>query len=114
MGRRLERIRDLALRKVAYDQHRSDKWQVCRTAWLKRQPNCQVCGGTEKRQVHHIRPVHKFQDLELDPSNLITLCEGKTCNHHLLFGHLGNFRSWNMDVRGDAVKWGAKIRARPY
>jgi hypothetical protein len=57
--------------------------------------------------VHHIFP---FQycvalgrpDLELDDRNLITLCENErdrpADDHHLLVGHLGSFKSSNLDV----------------
>lgn len=74
-----------------------------------------MCGGEEKLEVHHIRPFHLHPDLELDPDNLITLCEaghdGSNC--HLLFGHLGNFKSFNVDVRADAAHMGEKIENRP-
>ena len=114
MGIRLERIRDLANGKLGLLQVRSPKWSEVRTAFVKEHPTCEVCGGTDKRQVHHIQPFHTHPERELDPSNLITLCESKAGNHHLWWGHLGSFKSWNMDVREDAKKWGAKIRARPY
>lgn len=88
-------------------------------------------------QVHHVIPFHWCvllgrPDLELDPRNLITLCEDEAGkpgeNHHLLVGHLGSFQSANLDVevdagvtfhgmtgaalRGDA-RWRAKVGARP-
>ena len=53
--------------------------------------------------------------LELDPANLIVLCEnwkdGVCC--HLLFGHLGSFKSFNVDVVADAKLWHDKITNRP-
>ena len=61
-------------------------------------------------QVHHIIPFHYCvalgrPDLELDDRNLISLCEsvkGKECNnHHLLVGHLDNFKSANLSVTND-------------
>lgn len=72
---------------------RDGHWPSLRKAHLVREPYCQYCGGTEKLQVHHIRPFHLHPELELDPNNLITLCEapGKDC--HLRFGHEGNFRT---------------------
>jgi hypothetical protein len=63
------------------------------------------------RQVHHIFPFHYCialgrPDLELDPRNLITLCEDEPRrpgqNHHLLVGHLDSFESSNLDVVLDA------------
>ena len=94
---------------------RSDHWPTVRKQHLALQPVCQMCGGLEKLQVHHIRPFHVHPDLELDPSNLVTLCEAKRegANCHLLFGHLGNFRSWNVDVEADAQEWHEKIASRP-
>jgi hypothetical protein len=65
--------------------------------------------------VHHVIPFHLRRDLELDPENLITLCENKRdgVNCHLLFGHLGCFKSFNPSVRADVVTWRAKLKTRP-
>jgi 5-methylcytosine-specific restriction enzyme A len=53
-----------------------------------------MCGGTKKLQVHHIYPVHISPRLELEPSNLITLCRAKKygLDCHLFIGHRGDFR----------------------
>jgi len=53
--------------------------------------------------------------LELEPTNLVTLCEANKggVNCHLLFGHLSNFKSFNVDVLSDAAHWSEKIRTRP-
>jgi 5-methylcytosine-specific restriction protein A len=61
--------------------------------------------------VHHIRPFHTHPELELEPSNLITLCEsGRRGVHcHLLFGHLGSFRRVNPMVHEDVKRWRAKL-----
>lgn len=68
-----------------------------------------------KIEVHHIRPFHLHPDLELDPANLVTLCEADKggANCHLLFGHLGNFKSFNVEVVSDASHWSEKIKHRP-
>lgn len=101
--------------KIPAGTARSSHWPAARAAHLKDHPTCAVCGGTEKLEVHHIRPFHLHPDLELDPSNFITLCEankdGFDC--HLGFGHLGNFKSFNVDVVADAAAWNAKIKNRP-
>ena len=51
----------------------------------------------------------------IDFKNLITLCEsrknGVTC--HLLFGHLGNYKSINESVETDVKAWNKKIKNRP-
>jgi len=56
-----------------------------------------LCGGTKAVEVHHLIPFSIAPDLELDPHNLITLCERKKygINCHLLVGHLGNYRRFN-------------------
>lgn len=74
-----------------------------------------VCGGKEKLEVHHIVPFHLNPRLELEPTNLITLCEAKHdgVNCHLLFGHLGNFKSVNKLVEIDSHEWADKIKNRP-
>ena len=86
---------------------RSDKWPKARKEWLQGHPACAVCDGRKKLEVHHKKPFHLHPDLELDPSNFITLCEKKEdgVNCHLLFGHLGNFRSYNENVAKDAEKF---------
>lgn len=37
--------------------------------------------------------------MELDPRNLIVLCEDSGIDHHLLVGHLDSFKSSNPDVK---------------
>jgi len=92
---------------------RSPLWPKVRAAHLKLFPTCAVCGwaGQEELQVHHCMPFSQNPALELDPGNLITLCQKHSC--HLLFGHLCSFKSWNAQVREDAATMLAKIKARP-
>jgi len=61
--------------------------------------------------VHHVVPFHLAPDLELEPGNLLTLCESKKygINCHQLIGHLGNYRRWNPSVREDATVWRMKL-----
>jgi 5-methylcytosine-specific restriction enzyme A len=94
---------------------RSDKWPKARKAFLVDNPTCAMCGGNKKLEVHHIRPFHLHPDLELDPKNFVTLCENKKdgSNCHLLFGHLGSFKSFNVNVVQDAAEWQDKIKKRP-
>jgi len=94
---------------------RSSKWPTVRKHHLIANPTCAVCGGTEVLEVHHIEPFHLNPELELDPTNLITLCESKkngvTC--HLFFGHCGNYKSFNKNVEEDAKAWKEKLDNRP-
>jgi hypothetical protein len=94
---------------------RSGHWPSVRKAYLKKFPYCGVCGGKKKLEVHHIRPFHLHPELELDSSNLITLCENYSdgVNCHLLFGHLGSFKSYNINVFHNALEWNRKIEERP-
>lgn len=88
---------------------RSPGWSKVRNEYLKNNKCCAACGTTSGLEVHHIKPVHIFPDLELDQDNLVTLCS-KKC--HLLFGHLMNFKSWNPEVVEDCVKMSKKIKNR--
>lgn len=87
---------------------RSSKWPATRKAWLREHPCCRACGSYRNPEVHHIHPYQYFPDLELSPTNLITLCEyvpwyapwRRTC--HLEIGHHGNYKRWNPTVERDA------------
>jgi hypothetical protein len=74
-----------------------------------------VCGGSEKLEVHHKQPFHLQPEFELDPDNLITLCEANKggVNCHLFVGHLGSFKSFNPNVMADAAAWLQKLKSRP-
>lgn len=74
---------------------RSPKWSNVRKQHLEKNPQCAACGKDKKLEVHHKVPVHINPDGELDPSNLITLC-ADPC--HIVFGHLLDWKSWNIDV----------------
>lgn len=81
---------------------RSSKWRKVRKNFLKKNPVCAACGKKKKLQVHHIIPFNINPGLELEESNLITLCTGKTINCHLIIGHRGNFKQMNLTVHEDA------------
>jgi 5-methylcytosine-specific restriction protein A len=90
---------------------RSPQWPAIRNAFIKEHPTCAICGGKKDLNVHHRQSFHEHPELELDPHNLITLCNYSV--HHLWFGHLGNFKSINVDIDADAQVWSGKINARP-
>lgn len=83
---------------------RSSKWPSVRLAHLKQFPACACCGRKTNLNVHHIKPFHKFPALELEPSNLLTLCEFDSLNCHLFIGHFLNWSQFNPDVIRDASK----------
>lgn len=111
----LKNIKDVVQGKADPGTLRSTKWTSVRKEFLKTNNKCAVCGNTAKLEVHHKKPFHEHPELELDMNNLITLCESKkngvTC--HLLFGHLGNYKSINKHVEEDVKTWNNKINNRP-
>jgi hypothetical protein len=95
---------------------RSPEWPRVEQEHRLREPRCVACGYKGRWvQVHHIKPFHIHPQLELDPDNLITLCQARGREHHLLLGHLGEWGSYNERVRSDARhfyrKTAAHIRA---
>ena len=85
---------------------RSPQWSAVRNRHLKLHPMCEACGSIDHIQVHHIKPFHLFPELELEPTNLISICEkivaddDKTNdNHHLQLGHNGDFHNNNKNFR---------------
>lgn len=89
---------------------RSPRWKKLRLEHMARNPRCAVCGGTCNVVPHHIVPFHKEPSRELDPDNLISLCEGDTFNCHLFFGHFRNWCKYNPDVVEDAHIWSEKLK----
>ena len=92
---------------------RSSQWSRVRRDFLKSHPSCAVCGRSKELSVHHKQPFHLFPHRELDPVNLITLCESAGMNCHITFGHLGNFKSYNETIEDDVPIWKLKIQNRP-
>ena len=89
---------------------RSPKWSEVRKRHLENNPNCAACGKNKKVEVHHKKPVHIHPELELDPSNLITLC-ADPC--HILFGHFMDWKSWNITVEEDCKVYYNRLIKRP-
>lgn len=89
---------------------RSPKWKKLRLEHVKNNPRCAVCGGTFNVVPHHIVPFHEDPSKELDPDNLISLCEGNAFNCHFFFGHLRNWCKYNPDIVEDARIWSEKIK----
>lgn len=100
----------LTKKKVRYAE-RSSEWPALRKKHINKHPCCQACGSCKKPEVHHIVPVHLDPSKELDPDNLITLCD-KYC--HFIFGHLMDYKSWNKDIVKDASWYLEAKNNRPY
>lgn len=120
---------------------RSEHWPSVERAFKEDHPDCEGCDPNSPVehvgiQVHHVHPFHYCiragrPDLELDPRNLISLGETEhdspAPNHHLLLGHLDDFKSYNLDVAADCEtfrgmstqaiesdpRWTSKEHARP-
>lgn len=98
-----------------HDHKRSTEWPRVRAEHLKKYPVCEACGQNDKLQVHHVLPFHLDPKLELDPKNLITLCTDGPChiNCHFIWGHLGNTKCNNPNVREDAAFFRKRLENRP-
>jgi 5-methylcytosine-specific restriction endonuclease McrA len=109
----IKKIIDAIQGKAPLSATRSSQWPKVRAEHLKNNPTCKCCGGSKSLEVHHIMPFHLNPTLELEPSNLITLCESKErgINCHLFVGHLGNYQQLNKNVKKDAVAWNKKLKA---
>jgi hypothetical protein len=70
---------------------------------LEKNPTCAACGGTTLLNVHHIQPFHIHPELELDPTNLITLCEDPMKLCHCAVGHAFDWKSYVPTVVEDAA-----------
>jgi 5-methylcytosine-specific restriction enzyme A len=87
---------------IAIGKKRSSKWHSVEKHFLANNPCCAICNGTKRLNVHHKKPFHLFPELELEVSNLVTLCMGdKEC--HLRIGHAGSFRSYNPNIDSDIL-----------
>lgn len=94
-------LKDWLRGRVKFGLYRSKEWPKVRNEHLLKNPQCAACGSFKSLEVHHIEPFHERPDLELNPDNLITLCEKRLfgVNCHLFFGHLGNWKLKNRRVR---------------
>ena len=86
------------------EEMRSSKWPTVRKHHLQKEDRCQWCGGRENLQVHHRFPFHLQPQLELEDSNLITLCEKPGENCHLIHGHNDDWKKFNPHIREDCVE----------
>lgn len=107
-------LKDLSVGKTPEGHKRSSKWPTVRKHHIQNNPECALCGGKKKLNVHHIKPFHLHPELELEPTNLITLCEdkGDGVYCHLFFGHLGSYHSINENLIDDIKVWRERLKNR--
>jgi 5-methylcytosine-specific restriction endonuclease McrA len=107
----ISHIKDVVKGKASLFRPRSSKWPDLRKSFLKSHPECAACGSKEFLEVHHIKSFRLNPELELDPKNLITLCDKPgPDNHHMYIGHLGNFKQENPNVRTDTKKFRKSLK----
>lgn len=86
---------------------RSGKWPRVRKEHLEREPLCVACGRRKDIEVHHVVPFHEDPSLELEPSNLISVCRDPC---HYVFGHLLNWKKSNPMVREDCERYRQRMK----
>jgi 5-methylcytosine-specific restriction enzyme A len=84
---------------------RSPKWPALHKKWITAHSTCAACGKNVKLAVHHKKPLHLFPELELDETNLITLCENVHSTYcHYTVGHCGiSWMKYDPNVDNDAA-----------
>ena len=97
----IESVRDAH---TGHGMERSPHWPSVQDKHLKIHSTCASCGGNQNLNVHHKKPFHLFPELELEPTNLITLCMDGDKDCHIKLGHGGNFKAYNPDVEIDVAK----------
>lgn len=110
----LKNVKDVIQGKAPLGHKRSNHWPTVRKHHLQKNPTCAACGGTEVLEIHHIQPYHLCPELELDPNNLITLCESKSYGIvcHRAIGHLGDYKKINSAVVKDAAYWLKRLTSK--
>ncbi len=84
---------------------RSHQWPALERKFKAANPNCFVCGGSKLIQVHHAQPFHLFPHLELEWSNLRSLCMAPGHFCHFVFGHLFRWSNYNLELDREIRHW---------
>lgn len=83
---------------------RSKKWRKVRSDFVRAHPSCAACGASDTLEAHHMKPYHLYPDLELDPGNLITLCQSPARLCHFRVGHCYDWKAYNPNVTEHAAR----------
>lgn len=101
-ARHAARIVTSIVREKIKSRRRSSLWDEVRDDFLEKNSTCAACGSTKRLQVHHVIPFSNRPELELEVSNLITLCMGvNEC--HFRIGHGCSFKHYNPNVLADSI-----------
>lgn len=95
------KVRDKA---AGIEKPRSPLWPKVERAYRKLHPVCECCGSKLRLNVHHKKPFHLYPELELEPTNLITLCMDPLKECHLKIGHGDDFKDYNPNVVEDVTE----------
>lgn len=88
--------------------NRNPLWYKVREEYVKKYPKCSLCGSINDLEVHHILPYHLFPEEELNEANFISLCR----RDHFIFGHLLDWKAYNINVVDDVAIMREKIKNR--
>jgi HNH endonuclease len=107
------RLLQCRFRDIGIAPKRSSHWKTLEHHFLAEHPSCAACGSKTRLQVHHKQPFHLDPALELDPTNLITLCMSLHHECHLTLGHGGNWKQYvpNVEELAAMVRNGTKTLA---
>lgn len=89
-------------RQILEMRQRAGAWRRVRAEHLAKYPACAACGRTKNVVPHHVIPVSVDASRELDPENLITLCDDPC---HIVFGHFLSYQCYNSEVRTMAAAY---------
>jgi 5-methylcytosine-specific restriction protein A len=74
---------------------RSPHWPAARKLHLRTSPTCTGCGTKHDLEVHHDKPYHLYPELELEQSNMVTVC--RWC--HFVLCHDNNWSNYVVDCK---------------
>jgi hypothetical protein len=89
-------------------------WRALAAQHLRIYPMCAACGSRSRVRPHHVVPVSVDPSRELDPLNLLSLCESYAfgVNCHLFLGHGGQWSTYNPQAVRDAFEYRAASALR--
>ena len=80
-------------------KHKRHKWwNKLKQKYLQENPKCEWC-GQDADTVHHIIPVHVNRDLEMEESNLMSLCDNRTRKCHFIVAHYCHWVKYNDKIK---------------
>jgi len=77
-------------------------WKSYKRTYIQRHHPivCAACGRYDRLDLHHVKPVAEFPELQFEDSNIVPLCR----LHHFIIGHLSNWAIYNPNFWDDLNK----------